>query len=61
VIGPSFAADEVPDVIEAVIELYQRERQRGERFVDTAHRLGPQAFRRVADAARRSTATATAE
>jgi sulfite reductase (NADPH) hemoprotein beta-component len=61
VIGPSFAADEVPDVIEALIELYQRERQRGERFVDTARRLGPQAFRRAADAARRSTAAATAE
>jgi sulfite reductase (NADPH) hemoprotein beta-component len=56
VIGPSFAADEVPDVVEAVIETYRRHRHGGERFVDTARRLGPQPFRAAADAVRRSTA-----
>ena len=60
VIGPSFAADEVPDVIEALIELYRRERRRGEPFVDTARRLGPQPLRAAADAVRRSTALAGA-
>ena len=57
VIGPSFAADEVPDVIEAVIGIYLRERQAGERFIDTSRRLGPLPFRHAADAVRRSTAT----
>ena len=57
VIGPSFAADEVPDVIEAVIATYLRERQAGERFIDTSRRLGPLPFRHAADAVRRSTAT----
>ncbi len=57
VIGPSFAADEVPDVIEAVIGTYLREREAGERFIDTSRRLGPLPFRHAADAVRRSTAT----
>jgi sulfite reductase (NADPH) hemoprotein beta-component len=58
VIGPSFAADEVPDVMEAVIATYLRERQAGERFIHTARRLGPLPFRHAADAVRRSTAAA---
>ena len=57
VIGPSFAADEVPDVLEAVIGVYLRERSRGERFIDTSRRLGTLPFRHAADAVRRSTAT----
>ena len=60
VIGPSFAADEVPDVIEAVLDVYRAERQPGEHFVDSARRLGVAPFRQAADAVRRSTARATA-
>ncbi|MCP5285603.1 MAG: nitrite/sulfite reductase [Burkholderiaceae bacterium] len=56
VIGPSFAADEVPDVLEALIDVYRRERQAGERFVDVVRRLGVPPFRAAADAARRATA-----
>ena len=56
VIGPSFAAEEVPDVIEAVIDTYRRERRAGERFVDTARRLGTPPFRAATDAVRRATA-----
>jgi sulfite reductase (NADPH) hemoprotein beta-component len=56
VIGPSFAADEVPDVIEAVIGTYLRERKPGEFFVHTARRLGSLPFRHAADAVRRATA-----
>ncbi|MFN7726584.1 MAG: nitrite reductase, partial [Rubrivivax sp.] len=58
VIGPSFAADEVPDVMEAVIDVYRRERQAGEKFIDVAKRLGTVPFRAAADAVRRTTATA---
>ncbi len=58
VIGPAFAADEVPDVVEAVIVTYLRGRSPGERFIDTARRLGPLPFRHATDAVRRSTAHA---
>ena len=59
VIGPSFAAEEVPDVIEAVIDTYCRERRPGELFIDTSRRLGTAPFRAAADAVRRATAVAT--
>jgi sulfite reductase (NADPH) hemoprotein beta-component len=60
VIGPSFAADEVPDVIEALIDTYRTHRETNERFIDTARRIGVPAFRAAADAVRRSTAHAEA-
>ena len=60
VIGPSFAADEVPDVIEAVLGVYLQQREASERFIDTARRLGALPFRQAADAVRRSTATTPA-
>jgi len=56
VIGPSFAADEIADAVEAVIDTYRRERTAGERFVDSVTRLGIPPFRAAADAVRRSTA-----
>jgi sulfite reductase (NADPH) hemoprotein beta-component len=61
VIGPSFAADEVPDVVEALIEVYRAQRRNDERFVDTARRLGTLPFRHAADAVRRSTAAVHAD
>ncbi len=60
VIGPSFAADEVPDVIEALIDTFRRDRHSGERFIDTLRRTGPAAFKTAADAQRHITARATA-
>jgi len=56
VIGPSFAADEIADAVEAVIDTFRRERAPGERFVDSVTRLGLPPFRAAADAVRRSTA-----
>ena len=56
VIGPSFAAEEVPDVIEAVIDTYRAERQAGERFIHTVRRIGLPAFKAAADAQRHLTA-----
>jgi sulfite reductase (NADPH) hemoprotein beta-component len=56
VIGPSFAADEVPDVIEALVHTYRRERRSAaERFIDTVRRVGPAPFKAAADAVRLST------
>ena len=56
VIGPSFAADEVPDVIEAIVDVYRDARVPGEAFVDCARRLGIAPFRAATDAVRRMTA-----
>jgi len=57
VIGPSFAADEVPDVIEAVIDAYRAERANaGERFIATVRRVGIDPFKVAANAVRRATA-----
>jgi sulfite reductase (NADPH) hemoprotein beta-component len=58
VIGPSFAAEEVADVIEAVIETYRHERAANELFIDTVKRVGLDSFKAAANAARRATAKA---
>ena len=58
VIGPSFAADEVADVLEAVIETYRGQRANNERFIDTVKRVGIEPFKTAANATRRSTAQA---
>jgi sulfite reductase (NADPH) hemoprotein beta-component len=60
VIGPSFAADEVPDVIEAVVDTYRERRAANEHFIDTVRRVGLDPFKTSANGARRSTATAHA-
>jgi len=45
VIGPSFAAHEMPDVIERLIETYLEARHAGERFIDTVRRIGIEPFK----------------
>ncbi len=60
VVGPSFAAEEVVDVIEAVLEVYKNTRNAGETFIDTLHRVGFDSFKTAANAARQSTARASA-
>jgi sulfite reductase (NADPH) hemoprotein beta-component len=45
VIGPSFAAAEVPDVIERLIDVYVERRHPDERFIDTVRRLGLEPFK----------------
>ncbi len=45
IIGPAFAADQMPDVIERIIKVYLRERNGEERFIDTVRRLGIEPFR----------------
>jgi len=60
VIGPSFAADEVVDVIDAVVETYREQRAANERFVDTVKRVGLEPFKSAANAVRRTTGKALA-
>ncbi|MGC4012820.1 MAG: nitrite/sulfite reductase [Pseudomonas sp.] len=45
VIGPSFSAAEVPDVIEALVQTYVEQRGAGERFVETVERIGLEPFK----------------
>jgi sulfite reductase (NADPH) hemoprotein beta-component len=58
VIGPSFAADEIADAVEAVIDTYREQRAPRERFIDTVRRLGVEPFKAPTQAVRRSTAQA---
>lgn len=48
VIGPSFYAEEVPGVIEALINVYVEQRTPEERFIDTFERLGLEPFKQRA-------------
>ena len=52
VIGPAFSAAEVPDVVEAVLEVYRQQRLGGESFVATLRRLGLAPYQQAAQAAR---------
>ncbi|CAN7472851.1 nitrite/sulfite reductase [Trinickia sp. LjRoot230] len=45
VIGPSFSAEEMPDVISKVIDTYVESRVDGERFIDTYNRIGIAPFK----------------
>ena len=45
VIGPSFAADEMPDVIERIVDVYVERRHDGESFIESVGRLGIEPFR----------------
>jgi sulfite reductase (NADPH) hemoprotein beta-component len=45
VIGPSFSADEMPDVIEKIIGVYLENRHADECFLDTFDRIGIDPFK----------------
>ncbi len=61
VIGPSFSAEEVPDVIEALANVYIENRTASERFIDTFLRLGIEPFKERAYAGRDRKKTARKE
>ena len=56
VIGPSFAANEVPEVIEALLGTYRDQRESGEPFIRTLRRVGIDPFKLAANAVRSTTA-----
>ncbi len=45
ILGPSFGADEIPDVIEEILQVYLDNRQHHETFLDTYHRIGIEPFK----------------
>ena len=56
VIGPSFAADEVVDVMEALVETYKTLRTGNETFIGTYKRVGAEPYKTAANAVRHITA-----
>lgn len=40
IIGPSFSALQMPEVIDRILQVYVRERRENERFIDTTQRIG---------------------
>ena len=65
VVGPSFAADEVADVIEALLDTYRQQRVASakgfETFIATLRRVGAEPFKVAAHAVRTSTSKAAPE
>jgi sulfite reductase (NADPH) hemoprotein beta-component len=55
VIGPSFAASEVTDVVEALLDTYRAQRVAEETFIGTVQRLGLDPFKLAANAVRHET------
>ena len=45
VIGPSFSADEMPNVVQKLIDVYIKQRTPEEQFIDTVRRLGVAPFK----------------
>jgi sulfite reductase (NADPH) hemoprotein beta-component len=53
VVGPSFSAAEVPDVVEAILDTYRAQRSSAaEHFIDTLRRVGHEPFKAAANGAR---------
>lgn len=45
ILGPSFFREDVPGVVEKVLEVYVAERHEDERFLDTYRRIGLKPFK----------------
>jgi sulfite reductase (NADPH) hemoprotein beta-component len=45
IIGPSFSAQQMPEVVDRLLQVYVRDRYEGERFAETAQRLGIAPFK----------------
>jgi sulfite reductase (NADPH) hemoprotein beta-component len=45
IIGPSFAQDEIPDVIAKIVDVYQQAKSKNEKFLDTYQRIGIEPFK----------------
>ncbi len=45
ILGPSFAQDDVPDIIQKLVDVHLSEREGEERFIDTYRRIGIQPYK----------------
>jgi sulfite reductase (NADPH) hemoprotein beta-component len=48
IMGPGFAAHEITDAVERVVDFYLQQRTPGERFLDTYRRMGLEPFKNIA-------------
>ncbi|HEY2836011.1 MAG TPA: nitrite/sulfite reductase, partial [Rhizomicrobium sp.] len=48
IMGPGFAAHEITDAVERLVDLYLKQRAPGERFLDTYRRVGMEPFKNIA-------------
>jgi sulfite reductase (NADPH) hemoprotein beta-component len=53
IIGPSFAADDIPGVVEQLLDVFVTERDDGERFAEVVARIGVEPFKQAVYARRR--------
>ncbi len=56
VVGPSFAANEVTEAVEAILDVYRAQRESGENFITALKRIGHEPFKAAANAVRVATA-----
>ena len=45
IIGPAFSQDEIPEIIDKIVNVYLGARNEGEAFIDTYNRIGLQPFK----------------
>lgn len=45
IIGPSFAQEEIPDVVQKIVDVYKDNREKDEKFIDTYKRIGLDPFK----------------
>ena len=45
IIGPAFSSEEIVDAVESLVDVYLKERNTGERFLDTYRRVGQAPFK----------------
>ena len=45
ILGPALSPDQLVDAVETIVDTYLKDREPGERFLDTLRRLGPEPFK----------------
>ncbi len=45
ILGPALSTEQVPGAVESIVETYLKDREPGERFLDTLRRIGPEPFK----------------
>ncbi|PCI74776.1 MAG: sulfite reductase [SAR86 cluster bacterium] len=45
IVGPSFAQEDIPDVVETIVGVYKEKRNGDEKFIDTFNRIGLEPFK----------------
>ena len=46
IIGPAFAQEDIPGVVEKLVNVYKAEKKHGEKFIETYNRVGIDPFKK---------------